>query len=178
MICLKRIDSNILRERVAMKKVQLALIFCGLICLNAAIADETEDRAAVLGMVQAFFDAMTDRNVDAMRSILTTDGIFYGYREGPDGFEIARPTHQSFIEGIAQGDRKLIERFWDPQVLLHGRMAAVWTPYDLYVDGEFSHCGIDNFNLLKTDEGWKITGIVFSMEPENCSESPLGPLRD
>jgi hypothetical protein len=57
-------------------------------------------------------------------------------------------------------------------------MAAVWTPYDLYVDGEFSHCGIDNFNLLKTDEGWKITGIVFSMEPENCSESPLGPLRD
>ena len=161
-----------------MKKIQLALIFCCLFCLDAAIADETEDRAAVVDMVQAFFDAMTDRDVDAMRSILTSDGIFYGYREGPDGFEIARPTHQSFIEGIAQGDRKLIERFWDPQVLLHGRMAAVWTPYDLYVDGEFSHCGIDNFNLLKTDEGWKITGIVFSMEPENCSESPLGPLRD
>jgi len=165
-------------ERIAMKKRQLTLILCSLFCMSAAGADEVEDRAAVVDMVQAFFDAMTDRDVDAMRSMLTLDGIFYGYREGPDGVEIARPTHQSFIEGIAEGNRKLIERFWDPQVLLHGRMAAVWTPYDLYVDGEFSHCGIDNFNLLKTDEGWKITGIVYSMEPDNCTESPLGPLQD
>lgn len=161
-----------------MKKMQLALIFCGLFFLSAAIADEAEDRTAVVDMVQAFFDAMTERDTDALRSMLTSDGIFYGYRQGPDGLDIARPTHQAFIEGIAEGNRKLVERFWEPQVLLNGRMAAVWTPYDLYVDGEFSHCGIDNFNLLKTDEGWKITGIVYSMEPDNCPESPLGPLQN
>ena len=161
-----------------MKKIQLALIFCGLSCLSAAIADEAGDRAAVVDMVQAFFDAMAERDADAMRSMLTSDGIFYGYREGPDGLDIARTAHQVFIEGLAERDRTVIERFWDPQVLLHGRMAAVWTPYDLYVDGDFSHCGIDNFNFLNTDEGWKITGIVFSMEPDNCTESPLGPLQD
>ena len=161
-----------------MKKIQLALILCGPFYLTAAIADEVEDRAAVVSMVQAFFDAMTDRDVDAMHSMLTPDGIFYGYRETAEGLQIARPTHEAFVDGLGESNNKLIERFWDPQVLLHDRMAVVWTPYDLYVDGAFSHCGIDNFNFLKTDRGWKITGIVFSMEPDNCAASPLGPLRE
>ena len=160
-----------------MKNICLALILCGPLGLTAAIADEALDRAAVVDMVQAFFAAMTDRDVDAMRSMLTTDGILYGYRETTEGLQITRPTHAAFIAGFGERNDRLIERFWDPQVLLHDRMAIVWTPYDFYVDGEFSHCGIDNFNFIKTDEGWKITGIVFSMEPENCAESPLGPLQ-
>lgn len=57
------------------------------------------------------------------------------------------------------------------------RVAVVWTPYDLFIDEEFSHCGIDNFNFLKIDDGWKITGIVFSMKQDDCPESPLGPLQ-
>lgn len=170
--------TGINRDGNAMKKIQLALILCGLSWLTAATADEAADRTAVVDTVQAFFDAMTERDADAMRSILTLDGIFYGYREGADGLMIARTTHKKFIKNLVERDRTVIERFWDPQVLLHGRMAAVWAPYDLYVDGEFSHCGIDNFNFLNTDEGWKITGVVFSMEADDCAESPLGPLQN
>lgn len=161
-----------------MKKVQLALILCSLFVFSAAGADEAPDRAAVVKMVQAFFDAMTNRDADAMRAMLTLDGVFYGYREGADGLSIMRPTHQAYVDRLGERDGKIVERFWDPQVLLHGRMAVVWTPYDLYIDGEFSHCGIDNFNFLKTGQGWKITSIVFSMEPDNCAASPLGPLQD
>ena len=160
-----------------MKKIIVTLIVGSTICLGSAVADEAEDRVAVVDMVQAFFDAMTARDADAMKLLLTSDGIFYGYREGPDGLVVVTPTHESYANGLAEAGPKLIERFWDPTVLLHGRMAAVWTPYDLFVDGEFSHCGIDNFNFLKTDDGWKITGIVFSMERDNCPESPLGPLQ-
>ena len=160
-----------------MKNIFVTLILVSTIFFGTALADEAEDRAAVVDMVQAFFDAMTARDAGAMKSLLTSDGIFYGYREGPDGLVVVTPTHQGYADGLAEPGPVLIERFWDPTVLLHDRMAAVWTPYDLFVDGEFSHCGIDNFNFLKTDDGWKITGIVFSMEPDNCPESPLGPLR-
>jgi len=165
-------------ERIAMKNIRLALLLCGPFCFTAAIADDAIDRVAVVNMVQTFFDAMTDRDVDVMRTLLTTDGIFYGYRETADGLQITRSAHAAFVAGIGERNNTLIERFWDPQILLHDRMAIVWTPYDFYVDGEFSHCGTDNFNFLKTDQGWKITGIVFSMEPDNCAESPLGPLQN
>ena len=161
-----------------MKNSLLVLVLYALSGITAAFADDADERAAVVQMVQKFFDAMAERDAEKLRAMLTADGVLYGYRETPDGLDIIRPTHQSFVDGIGERESKPIERFWDPQVLLHDRMAVVWAPYDFYDDGEFSHCGIDNFNLLKTDRGWKITGIVFSMETDDCAASPLGPLRE
>jgi hypothetical protein len=157
-----------------MKKILLTLLFCGSLIVTSAFADE---EAAVVEVVKVFFEAMTAKDVNLSSKLMTADGILYGYRETKEGLQIVRPTHASYLEGLAGRENELIERFWDPEVLLHDRMAVVWTPYDLYIDGEFSHCGIDNFSLLKMEEGWKITGIVFSMEAENCAASPLGPLQ-
>jgi hypothetical protein len=160
-----------------MKNILLAVFLYGSFLLPAAVADEADEREAVFEVVQLFFAAMTSKNVTQSSALMTADGILYGYRDSSDGLQIVRPTHASYLEGLASRENELIERFWDPTVLLHDRMAVVWTPYDLYIDGEFSHCGIDNFSLLKTDEGWRITGIVFSMEADGCAASPLGPLQ-
>jgi hypothetical protein len=165
---------DIFAEYFDMKKFLLALLFCGPLFVITAFADE---ETAVVEVVRVFFKAMTTKDVERSSTLMTADGILYGYRETEAGLQIVRPTHASYLEGLAGRENELIERFWDPKVLLHDRMAVVWTPYDLYVDGEFSHCGIDSFSLLKMDEGWKITGIVFSMEAENCAPSPLGPLQ-
>lgn len=161
-----------------MKQVLLTITLCGVLTSTPAWTDEVAEQDQLVAMVQAFFDAMTDRDTTNMTSLLTADGYFYGYRESPDGLSIFQSTHQSYVDNLAAGEQRLVERFWDPEVMLHGRMAVVWAPYDLYVDGAFSHCGIDNFNFLKTEDGWKITGILFSMEREGCPPSPLGPLRE
>ena len=49
-------------------------------------------------------------------------------------------------------------------------------PYDFWIDGKYSHCGIDAFDLVKTSEGWKISGGVFTTQA-TCAPSPLGPLK-
>ena len=48
-------------------------------------------------------------------------------------------------------------------------------PYDFHRDGEFSHCGVDAFTLVRTESGWKISGGVYTVETEGCAPSPLGP---
>lgn len=65
---------------------------------------------------------------------------------------------------------------WDAQVLLDENIAMAWTYYDLHVDGQFSHCGINLVSLIKTDDGWKISDITYNVKREQCEESPLGPL--
>ncbi len=148
-----------------------------MLCMPLAGAtDEAADKDAVLQLVTDFFDAMTARNVERMRAMMTVDGIIYGYRETDEGLQIIRPTHSAYLESLATGEGRLVERFWDPRILVESRLATVWTPYDFHVDGKFDHCGINNFSLLKTDDGWIITGVVFSIEIESCGESPLGPL--
>jgi len=41
-----------------MREILSAFILCGSFCFTAAIADEAEDRATVVKVVQTFFDAM------------------------------------------------------------------------------------------------------------------------
>ena len=140
-----------------------------------AHADEAADRAAVIDVIDAFFEAMTARDVERMRTLMTSDGILYGYSESADGVQVIRPTHADYLNNLATGEGIPVERYWDPEIMLYGRLATVWTPYDFHNNGQFSHCGVNNFSMLNTDNGWVITGVVFSIETENCPESPLGP---
>jgi hypothetical protein len=52
----------------------------------------------------------------------------------------------------------------NPRVLIHNRVAIVWTPYDFYINEKLSHGGVDAVSLLKTADGWKIAGIIYTVE--------------
>jgi hypothetical protein len=39
------------------------------------------------------------------------------------------------------------------------------------VDGEFSHCGVDAFILVLTEDGWRILSIADTRTTEGCRRS-------
>ena len=42
-------------------------------------------------------------------------------------------------------------------------------PYDFYIDGKWSHCGVDAFTMLKSDGRWRIASLSWSVEqPPAC----------
>jgi hypothetical protein len=84
-------------------------------------------------------------------------------------------SHQEFFDSLPKGQGKSLERMWNPDVRIHGAIATVTTPYDFHRDGKFSHCGIDVFNLVKTPDGWKIAGAMWTIQRTGCPPSPLGP---
>jgi len=53
---------------------------------------------------------------------------------------------------------------------IHDKIAVAWVPYTLSINGKFSHCGIDVFTFLKTQEGWKIVNVSYTLEPDGCDE--------
>ena len=70
----------------------------------------------------------------------------------------------------------LVERGWDPTVMVSGTIAIVWYPYDIYVDGQWSHCGIDIFNMIRTNDGWRIAVLQYNaQQPPECEPHPDGP---
>jgi hypothetical protein len=60
------------------------------------------------------------------------------------------------------------EKILSYEIKVHQQIAVAWVPYTLSISGKFSHCGVDIFNFIKTDEGWKINSISFTMEPNGC----------
>jgi len=143
--------------------------------LHAPIAAQTSaDHDAILKTVQAFFDTMTAKDVEEARKILMPQGRFHAVRMR-DG-NIRSFSNEEYLADLQAGKRMLRERMWNPEVRVHGAIATVWTPYDFWIDGKFSHCGIDAFDLVKTDEGWKLAGGSYTLE-DKCAASPLGPLK-
>jgi hypothetical protein len=134
-----------------------------------------EDRDAILATVQQFFDALAESDTVLGRTAVLLEGQYFRLREVGDSLDLGRTTHRDFLRNLAVGGNDFLERMWEPTVLQHGRMAVVWTPYDFHRGREFSHCGVDVFNLIRTDAGWKIAGIMYTVEPTGCTPSPLGP---
>ena len=138
--------------------------------------DESRDRTAVLDTVQEFFDAMSACDAAAASKVLEPDGRFFRVPEGSPNDRVNHFDNAAFLDRLEDCEEVNVERFWNAEVRVHGLIAMVWAPYDFWSDGRFSHCGVDLFNLVKTESGWRIVGGVYTIEKENCEESPLGSL--
>lgn len=138
-------------------------------------AHAQDDREEILSAVQSFFDAMETRDTALLRSVTLADGQFHFTRNDGDSVIVGRSTFADFVNRLATMGGSLLERMWEQTVLQHGPIAVVWTPYDFYRNGTMSHCGVDVFTLVRRSSGWRISGILYTVEPTNCPPSPLGP---
>jgi hypothetical protein len=146
-----------------------ALLLCAV--LPFAIGAQSVDRTP-RDAVQRLFDAMSTHDAAAARQLFTADAMLFSVR--PDGAAAALP-YEKWLERWAGNKDSWLERIWNPTVLEHDPVAVVWAEYDFHLNGKFTHCGVDSFNLLKTTAGWKIAAISDTRETSGCSPSPLGP---
>lgn len=134
-------------------------------------------RDSVLGVVQGLFDAMAARDTAAARRLLVMDGhAFATYRAG-DTTGVGSMGHEQFLKALAPPGDPWRERMWNPTVLVHGDLAVVWAPYDFHNGTTFSHCGVDTFTLLRTQRGWRLADLAYTVERTACAPSPLGPIK-
>ena len=135
------------------------------------------ERGAVIATVQKLFDAMLSRDVEAAKRLAIPEAWLTAVRE-ENGQPVSRSQSiHDFAENLGKGQGRLIERMWDPEVRVRGRIATLWAPDDFHRDTTFSHCGIDAIDLVRTADGWKIAGGVYTVEREGCPPSPLGPVK-
>ena len=64
---------------------------------------------------------------------------------------------------------------WDERisnVVIHrdDNLAQVWMDYSFYLGDKLSHCGVNSFQLINSERGWKIISITDTRRSENCAE--------
>ena|SRR5689334_21105117 len=137
---------------------------------------DTSDEKDVIAVVQRFFDAMSAHDSAAARAVLMPEGRTVATRETG---AVSGGTQEQFAARLSTIKEPILERMWNPKVLVdrrkEGAIATLWAEYDFHREGKFSHCGVDSFSLVKTPEGWKIAGVVYTMQMTGCAASPLGP---
>ena len=126
--------------------LRTAVIGAGLLAAagtGAPVAAQT-DEAAVLEVVTRLFDGMREKDEAKLRSVFMPEA-----RLGTNSID-------GFIRQVVGGAATIDEVTFDETVLIDRDLAMAWTPYNVYVDGTFIHCGVDLFVMRRIEGEWKI----------------------
>lgn len=162
------------------KLISSVLLFSLMITISQlTIANEKSEREAVLAVVQQTFDAITSRDPTVWKTVMLEEGVAIGMSPDADSddgeFKMHLRRNMELIENMAPNGQHYLEQFTaEPKVLIHQAIAVVWGEYDFWIDGEFSHCGIDSIDLVKAGGQWKIANLMWTMERENCPTDTKG----
>lgn len=157
--------------------LRLALL---VLAFSAASANAQDDeRTAILAVMQQAFDAVHSQDPDDWRAIQLAEGTTLSFRPHPDGdtgrLEMRIAQNEAFIADLADDGHEYVERWTgDPTVLIRGPIAVVWGEYEFWIDGEFSHCGVDSVDLVLMNSKWKIANFMWTVERNRCPTDPSG----
>ena len=131
---------------------------------------EGDDRTAILYTVNHVLELVgTGTSADLAAVLDPTGRMVIVNRLDGDEKIIVRPM-QEFIEKHPNPGAGYVEKIGIPTVLQRGSLARVWAPYAFWMGGKKSHCGIDDFQLVRRDGQWVVTDLSFTMEPtDTCA---------
>jgi hypothetical protein len=121
----------------------------------------TTSEKEVKQVIQNMFQAMLQADTSSLRTCFSDKVIFQTIVNKPEGAMINTESINDFIKSIGkQTPNALDERIEFGAIQVDPLMATVWTPYTFYLKGQYSHKGINSFQLVKFKEGWKIQYLI------------------
>ncbi|UZD20988.1 nuclear transport factor 2 family protein [Algoriphagus halophytocola] len=136
----------------------------------AVPAFSQSDEAKVKAVIESLFDGMRSKNPDQIAAVFSENAIMQTIESHGEYGEVKAGSVEQFVQGIGSlpADTELDEKITDYQIKIDGDMATAWTPYEFYLNGNFSHCGVNSFQLVRMAEGWKVVYIIDTRRKEGC----------
>jgi hypothetical protein len=144
-------------------------IFFGLIlfAMNAS-AQSTEEQ--IKTTINNLFTGMRTSDTALLRSAFSSTAVMQTVVKNKEGKVIVKNEEVSkFIESVGKPHEQVYdERITFDIIRIDADLAIAWTPYKFYVGDKFSHCGVNSFQLVKLNDGWKIQYLIDTRRREGC----------
>ena len=135
----------------------------------AGMAQTVED--SVKAAVNLLFTGMKNADAAMVRSSFGDSCVFQTIARTKEGNTVVRNEKP---EDFANSIGNLKKGAADEQIVfetikIDGPLAMVWTPYKFYYEGNFSHCGVNCFQLVRFNGVWKIQYIIDTRRKQPCN---------
>jgi hypothetical protein len=132
-----------------------------LIAQSSISAESATSEKEVKQLIQNMFQAMLQADTTLLKTCFSDKVIFQTIVNKLEGVVIKTESINDFIQSIGkQTPNVLDERIEFGAIQMDELMATVWTPYTFYYKGQYSHKGVNSFQLVKLKEGWKIQYLI------------------
>lgn len=154
------------------------LITCAVFLLFGVYAEaqNSSEEEKVKQVVNTFFEGFHARDSTVMKSVFHEDPVVQTIGKTKDGeTKLVNEELEKVLKGIVSIplETNFKEVLHDYVIKIDGDMANAWTPYSFYLNDTFSHCGVNNFQLLKQNEEWKIIYLIDTRRREGCDEKKM-----
>ena len=150
-----------------MKAIFLLIVSCGLV-LNIA-AQTPED--SVKQTVNKLFTALKAGDSTMILASFANSAILQTIVTTKEAKVLIRnealTEFAHFVTMLPKGSAD--ERITFETVKIDGDLAIVWTPYNFYLNGKFSHCGVNSFQLVRLGGSWKIQYLIDTRRKTGCN---------
>lgn len=127
---------------------------------------QNQEEIEIKKTINQFFDGMKNVDSVAIKNSFSENAVMQTIDPKSDVHSEDFKKFASSISKFQKGD--LDERIGFKSIKIDGSLASVWTPYQFFFQGKFSHCGVNNFVLVKQNAVWKIQYIIDTRRKENC----------
>lgn len=139
-----------------------------LISMSKAIIAQSA-RDSVMAAVNDLFEAMKKADTVLLKNCFSPNAVMQTIQDNKGIVKVSNETVADFIafvgkEAVGAADEQIV---FDT-ILIDGTLATAWTPYKFYYKGNFSHCGVNSFQLVRLNSGWKIQYIIDTRRKEGC----------
>jgi hypothetical protein len=148
----------------------LILLFVGYAVPATAQTPEDEVRATIDNL----FDGMRAGDSTAVRATFH-DNATIGSSFTRQGTPVLHAgSVDAFVNAVGTPHEQVWdEKIWDFKIHVRDNLAVAWMDYAFFLDDQLSHCGVNSFQLVRTEDGWKTVHIIDTRQQEGC-EVPDG----
>ena len=153
-----------------MRPSTLAPLGLALILAVPARAQTAGD--SVRAVITALFDGMRAGDSTAVLAAFHPDGRLMTAARVRDGSERVDETPvAAFAHAVGTKPAGSVwdERLGEVEVRVDGPLASVWAPYHFYADGALSHCGVNEFQIVRAAGAWRILQITDTRRRAGCT---------
>lgn len=143
----------------------LILLFVGYAVPATAQTPEDEVRATIDNL----FDGMRAGDSTAVRATFHDNATLASSfsREGTPVLHAG--SVDAFVNAVGTPHEQVWdEKIWDIKIHVRDNLAVAWMDYAFFLDDQLSHCGVNAFQLVRTEDGWKTVHIIDTRQQEGC----------
>ena len=157
-----------------MRKLLSCIVFFALGALGNAQGPNASNEAIeneVKQVIETFFEGFHKQDSTIIKSTVADEIVLQTTGRSPEGKTLFKTEEFSkFLKSIVGIPEtvKFEEKLTSFSIQVDRTMANAWVGYEFWLNGEFSHCGINSFQLIDFDGEWKIIYLIDTRGKEGC----------
>ena len=134
-------------------------------------AQNDNEKKEIKNTIETFFVGLQKGDSTILKSTLHKDiKIQTTFTNKKGEKHLKTESRANLLKNVAnkKPENTYLEKLLSYTIKVDGNLASVWTPYEFYLNGKFSHCGANSFQLFNNNGKWEIIYLVDMRRRANC----------